>query len=75
MDKIEKVLAGVFQMRVENIVDDLSMDIVEKWDSLTHMKLIVALEETYNIELTAEQIMSMTNVKTIKAIIYRKAAA
>lgn len=75
MDKIEKVLAGVFQMRVENIVDDLSMDVVEKWDSLTHMKLIVALEETYNIELTAEQIMAMTNVKTIKAIIYRKAAA
>jgi acyl carrier protein len=75
MDKLKEILAGVFQMSAENIVDDLAMDRVDKWDSLTHMKLIVALEETYKIELTAEQIMSMTNVKTIKKIIYRKAAA
>lgn len=75
MDKIREILSDIFKMNTAEITDELTMKDVERWDSLTHMKLVVTLEETYNITLDAEQIMAMKNVKAIKEIIFKKAAA
>jgi len=75
MDNLKDLLAGVFQMNAAEIVDETTMEDVERWDSLTHMKLVVALEGAYGIELSAEQIMAMKSVKIIKQIIFEKAAA
>lgn len=75
MDNLKEILASVFQMKAADITDDITMTDVERWDSLTHMKLIVALEETYGIEIGAEQIMTMKSVQVIKQIVFEKAAA
>ena len=75
MDNLQTVLANVFQMNAAEITDDLTMDEVERWDSLTHMKLVVALEDGFDIELSADQIMTMKSVKMIKQMIFKRAAA
>lgn len=75
MDNLEEILATVFQMNAADITDEITMAEVERWDSLTHMKLVVALEEAYGIELGADQIMAMKSVKMIKQIVFDKAAA
>jgi len=75
MENLMEMLAGVFQMNVIKITDETTMEDVERWDSLTHMKLVVSLEQAYNIELSAEQIMDMKSVKAIKEIIFEKADA
>jgi acyl carrier protein len=38
------------------------------WDSLKHMELIAVIEDELNIELTAEDIMKMVDVKSIRDI-------
>jgi acyl carrier protein len=75
MQNLVEVLAGVFQMDPNQITDATTMEDVERWDSLTHMKLIVTIEQAYRIQLSAEQIMAMKNVKAIKEIVLEKAAA
>ena len=75
MENLMHILSDVFQMDAAAITDETTMEDVERWDSLTHMKLVVSLEQTYNIELSAEQIMAMRNIKAIKEIIFKKAAA
>jgi acyl carrier protein len=75
MQNLVEVLAGVFQMDPNQITEATTMEDVERWDSLTHMKLIVTIEQAYRIQLSAEQIMAMKNVKAIKEIVLEKAAA
>jgi acyl carrier protein len=75
MEDFMGILSGVFQMDVNKIKDETTMEDVDRWDSLTHMKLIVSLEQAYNIEFSAEQIMAMKSIGAIKAILGEKAAA
>lgn len=75
MENLVEVLAGVFQMEENQITEATTMEDVERWDSLTHMKLVVTLEQAYRIQLSAEQIMAMKSVKAIKEIVLQKAAA
>lgn len=35
---------------------------IEEWDSLSHIQLIVAIEEAFNIEFTSQAIISWKNV-------------
>lgn len=52
----------------DKLTDELSMADVVLWDSLKHMGLIAVIEDELNIELTAEDIMKMVDVKSIRDI-------
>lgn len=71
-DKIKKAMSGVFGISVDTINDASSPDNIEKWDSLNQMNFVVALEETFDIELTDDEISQMLNFKLIKVIISEK---
>jgi acyl carrier protein len=48
------------------ISDELSPGKYEKWDSLAHVKLIMALEEEFGIRLTIGEMTSLESVADIK---------
>ncbi len=72
MEKLEIILSKVFRLKPDQIHDSLTMQDVDRWDSLTHMDLVTSIEEGLGIELTMGDIMSMTDVKTIKFIVEQK---
>ena len=45
------------------------MDIVEKWDSLNHLNLVLALEEAFDISFTEEQTIEILNYPLIKMVL------
>ena len=45
------------------------MDDVANWDSLTHMNLIVAIEDEFGIEISGDDIAEMTSFESIKKIV------
>jgi acyl carrier protein len=47
------------------------MSDVANWDSLTHMNLIVNIEEEFKIELTGDEIAEMTTFEQIKEVIQK----
>ena len=67
--KVEGVLAEVLQLPPTEITDDLTMKDVEIWDSLKHMELIVALETSFDVQLTFEEIVAMQSVREIKRVL------
>ena len=69
MEKLNKILAGVLRLSEEDLVDSLMMEDVERWDSLTHMDLVTSIEEGLGIEFTMDDIMSMTDILTIRTIV------
>ena len=64
-EKVFKVVSQVMDVPVGELTEDSSPDTVEKWDSLQHMNLVLALEEEFNLSFTDEEIVEMLNVKII----------
>jgi len=72
IEKLEPILCEVFRLKSEEINDGMSMQDIERWDSLTHMDLVTSIEEGLNIKLDMDEIMSMIDIKTINAIVVGK---
>jgi acyl carrier protein len=69
---IKQVMSDLFDIDINDINENSSPDNIEKWDSLFHIKLIIALEAELGIQLTPEDTMDMLSVKLIKSIIEEK---
>jgi acyl carrier protein len=44
---------------------------VDKWNSLTHIELILGLEEMFGIQFAQDDIAEMTTVGAIRAVLRR----
>lgn len=67
--KLVNVMATVFETTPDEINEDASPDNLQKWDSLHHMNLVLALEEAFDIELTEDQTVEIMNYKLIKLVL------
>jgi len=68
-DKLKKVLATIFKIDAAGIDDNTSVDTVERWDSLNHLNLILALESEFEISFTEEQTIEIMNYPLIKMVL------
>lgn len=54
------------------ITEATTSDDVEEWDSVNHMKLIIALENELNIRFEPDEITSLADVKGLVDLIEQK---
>jgi acyl carrier protein len=74
MTTIRPELSGIFAevfTFTEPLTPQTGPDDVPKWDSLRHIALISAIEETYRINLSMEELWEMVNVRAILAVLDR----
>lgn len=71
-EKLLKDLSQLFHLPPNQIPEELSMTTCESWDSLKHMELISLLEQTFEIELSFEEIVEMKNLQSIRTILKKK---
>ena len=67
---LKNILSEVFSQN--NICLDDSIDTIGEWDSMLHMELIIALEESYSIRIEPEDIVTLTGVKSIQDYLNNK---
>lgn len=70
--QLAEVLAEVFGLRVSEIQPTLQKSEVGTWDSLKQMDLVISLEREYNIALDIPDIVRMTSVASIMAVLKDK---
>lgn len=70
-EQLKSVMASVFGLDVKDITETSSAETIENWDSLQHIKLIVALEEEFGVELENEDITTMISFAEIKKVIHK----
>lgn len=70
--KLRELMAQLFEMREDEIMDSLTMKDIDAWDSLKHMELVVSIEQTFGIELTFDEIVVMQTFKEIRRILAEK---
>lgn len=75
MNDLATLISSVIRVRAEDLADSMSMQDVPAWDSLAHMELIAEIENRYGIQLTADEIVTMTRVDRIREILETRGVA
>lgn len=69
--KVRNVFREIFDDDEMIILDDTSTNDIEDWDSVAHIKLVLALEHEFNIRLTTDEVASIKKVEDFKLAIAR----
>ena len=73
--RAREILAGALEMAPDALPDAAAIGVVEAWDSLAHMRLVLALEEAVGGELESEEIIGIERLADIAEILERRAEA
>ncbi len=67
--RVKTLLAKVMRVDVATVTAGASTDSMATWDSLNHIKLVLALEEEFDLAFDESQIEKMTSVAKIVSVI------
>ena len=71
-ERLERVFREVFEDEAIELSDDTTADDIDAWDSLTHVQLIVAVEEEFSCKFSTVEVMRLKNVGEFIKLIDRK---
>jgi acyl carrier protein len=71
---VKSIMADVFDIDDTGITLDTSAKDIEEWDSLSHIRLIVAVERKFKIKFKNSEIESLQRVGDLVALIETKTA-
>lgn len=67
-DKLEK-LTEIFRDVLDNdnivLVPETTANDIEEWDSLSHIRLIVEVERSFNIKFTSSEIAGLKDIQNL----------
>jgi acyl carrier protein len=68
-ERIRQIAASVLRVSPTRLDAAASPDTIESWDSLQHLNLILALEETFDLRFTVEEVGRMRTLGEITALV------
>lgn len=60
-----RLVARALSIPVEGVHHDTSINSLDSWDSMGHLRIVFAIEEAIGTELTVEQVLSIESVEDI----------
>jgi len=69
-EKIKQIISEIFE--ISSVSDECSQENTESWDSLGHLRLMVALEEEFGISIEPEENISLISYSDIMLFIKKK---
>jgi acyl carrier protein len=74
MDRLTSVFQEVFD-EPDLDIDELSRTNFSAWDSLAQVKLIIGIEEEFNVRFTIDQATSLSSVADLRRFLNEKEVA
>jgi acyl carrier protein len=74
-DQIRTMASDLFGVPAERISASSSPETLEKWDSVQHLNLVLALEEKFGLQLSPEEVEQMKSIGDIAALVESKLRA
>ena len=71
--RLRALLSEILRLPAAAIDERLDMEATSTWDSLSHMELIASIEDEFHVELTSDEIITMTSVAKIADVLRAKA--
>ena len=63
--KVYKILSELFSVSESEITDEVGPGDLAKWDSIGQLRLILELEDQFDIQLSVDDVISINNVRDI----------
>jgi acyl carrier protein len=71
-ERLINVFRKVFHADSIHFSDDLTLERIPGWDSLTHINLIVAIEREFNVRFTTNEVSNIKDLRGLTTLIERK---
>ena len=68
-ERIKVVMAQIFNIDVQTINKESSPENIERWDSLKHMQLILAIEDEFGVTFPDDDIPEMLSLNAIEVCV------
>lgn len=69
LDRARALVAEALEVPVDDVGADASIDTLEAWDSLGHMKIVMRIEETAGRPLETEETLSVFDLDSIATLL------
>jgi acyl carrier protein len=70
--RLQNIFQEVFDEDDLEITDETSAKTLANWDSFAQVKLIVGLEEEFDVKFTTEEVATLSNVGDLKRALRAK---
>ena len=71
-ERLKRAILNELELDDWTIEDDTTAGMVPGWDSLSHVRIIAAIENEYRIRLKTTEILRVRNVGDLQALIDAK---
>ena len=68
------LVAGAIGLPVDALPDEAAIGALDAWDSLAHLRLLLAIEESLARELTADEAANVLSLADVARLLSSKAA-
>jgi acyl carrier protein len=72
LDRLSKVFRDVFDNTELRISENTRGDDIKKWDSITHIALVLSFEDEFDLTLTVSEISDLDNVGAFVDIVEQR---
>jgi acyl carrier protein len=74
-EKVRSIAADILQVKSGALSADSSPETVDTWDSVHHLNLVLALEESFDFQFSPEEMDQMKTIGQIAGIVEAKTGA
>ncbi len=67
--ELRHVLATVLELDEAAVGPETNTDTVKGWDSVKHMRLVIALEEVFGITIPDDEVVTMTSYPIVALVV------
>ncbi len=68
-DQLARVIAAVFGIPADTVTEESRPETIPQWDSMSHINLVLALEDEFGVSFSAEDMVEMLSVRLIRLIL------
>lgn len=68
-EKARELLAGALNLPAQDVDSTTMIGVTQQWDSLAHMRLMLALEEALGSELDMEAVVNIASLSDVEAML------
>lgn len=72
VEQVRQIAADVFGEPVTAITPDTSPRTLSSWDSLQHLNLVLALEESFRVQISPDDAEQMNSIAAVTTVIEHK---
>jgi acyl carrier protein len=70
--EVQRLAADLFDLAPADVTPQTSPQNLEKWDSLQHLNLVLALEQRFGLQFQPEEIEQMSSIGRVAELVRSK---